>query len=236
MQRRTYQGQAHLEATDIELPLPKGFFVHDEGASRPGITHPNEGPEFQSVDYRAANIYRNHVVRRAIEEGGMPREDAESFGDKAMYTSPFIQNIMALSGGLHVYGCTIRLKINLPTGPETHIHMVYESKGRSAIDTYIRAHEEYHAMVLIPGAVTSLEARICSERENPIDFSQTPNEEVAADLNALDVLRRRGLSLSESDLVGRKELDRARFIYEIADYRNLTYLLSKVSPRLADWF
>ncbi len=66
---------AHLQATDLHVPLPEGWFYHDEGAIVQSIFLPREVPT--TIPSKVKKLLAEHDKRRLIEMEGVDPVTAE---------------------------------------------------------------------------------------------------------------------------------------------------------------
>ncbi len=183
---------AFFEVTGLSVPLPQGWHFHDEGASRPNIFADRDAP--QSIEARNIEIFLDHTIRYLTQVERMSPEDAYEVA-KSM-AEPFI--VAEIQSRKTQYGsCLPFLNVNYGDGPESHIHILYIDRGRPDFNVALRAHEEFHALKLIPSAVQSLEQHILDSQGASIDFGRISNQEVAAWCNAVFALHAHGMDVHE---------------------------------------
>lgn len=218
---------ATFEVSGISVPLPRGWYFHDEGSSKLDLLVPlSEGA--QTIEGRGLEVVTRHLIRYNIEVEGMDPEDAEQEAKHfALYSMGFAANLWTSARGVaSAKGTCLRYgPIDFGSGEETHLHLLYLDEGRSDINLKIRAHEEQHAMCHIPGAIEALERKIGEDRGTPIHFDRIRNEELAADCNAVHALAMRNFDLSEvqrydaeRDSSVARRFRRAIYIYEKGEY------------------
>jgi len=183
---------AFFEVTGLSVPLPQGWHFHDEGASKLSIFTNTDKP--QTIEARKLEIYLSHQVRYLTQVEGMSPEVARETGTSA--AMPFI--VAEIQSRKIQYGsCMPFLNVDYGNGPESHIHILYIDRDRLDFNVALRAHEEFHALKLIPHAIQSLEQHILASQGVSIDFGRISNQEVAAWCNAVFALRTHGMDTHE---------------------------------------
>ncbi len=232
---------ARFEISGLEVPLPNGWYFHDEGASRLDILIPrSEGP--QTIEGKRLEIITRHLTRYYLEVKNMNPADAYATARKsALYDFDCDKQLMdAAQGRRSMSGvCSIFGPLQFGSKEETHIHILYLDLGRKDINLRIRAHEEQHAITHIPGAIEMLEDKIKEERGTPIHFDRITDKELAADCNAVHTLTIKGFDLTDvyeydlkRDPVVAKRFKRAMYMYDRGDYSSFGFTANQLSSRI----
>jgi hypothetical protein len=229
---------AHFEISGIDVPLPEGWYFHDEGFSKYDSLSPRSaGP--QTITARSSAILVAHEKRYRQEVEGMDHEQAKDEASKFVFKNLGYEHLIAMEAigfaGSPSGMCLVYRTLPFPTGPEVHMHLMYIDEGRDDVNLSTQAHEEQHGISYLPGGLDILTAKITRDRGEPIQFDKIKDIEVAADLNSVHALVRRGFDLSEYHdsihIMGSKaakRVKRAIHIYETGDYSNFGFQLEQV--------
>ncbi len=237
------QQYATFEISQVTVPLPKGWYVHDEGMSKinlfapPGKAQTIEGRELEVIHQYRLRYYQQVELR--------VKGEAECRATEDLYASGLITAFLfsAMSNS-YVGGRTLKWgPIDFGKGEEVHIHLFYLDLGKDYLNLRTRAHEEQHAIAMIPGGIELLEDRIATERGKPISFARVRDAELAADCNAVHALRVRGFDVEKiyqenvrDDSVVAKRFKRAMHIYDTDDYKYTGFALAQLRSSLRSWF
>ncbi len=214
---------ARLTATGLDVPLPEGWRYFDEGASRPSLsTHPDVDG-FQTIEGRSLEIMLHHEHLYLDMHDHINPEEAPQYAVAAVLRKMRIFERLLHD---HTLGTTLLYEhADYGQGPTTYIHVLYLDEGIPEVNFWIRAHEEFHAIKMIPGALGLLEQNIAQERGKPLPFCRIKDEELAADCNAVHGLIRLGFDLGavlqyaqEKDQDLQNRIARAIQIYDHDEY------------------
>ncbi|MBI2655985.1 hypothetical protein HYX06_06200 [Candidatus Woesearchaeota archaeon] len=213
---------AFFEVTGLKVPLPEGWHFHDEGASRISLFADPDKP--QTIDGRVIQIFLNHRIRYLMQSG-ISHDEALTVAQEE--THPYV--LREMRNPLSQLGrCIAFPNINYGSGPETHLHILYTDQERDELNVALRAHEEFHAISKIPGAIQNLEQHFLSSHRVSVNFGKIHNEEVAAWCNAVFALHAHSMDPQQvypasqfGDDRFRRYFGRAMEIYDRAlNYKN----------------
>lgn len=201
---------ATIEVTGISVPLPRNWYFHDDGSigfnpllpqfSLPTakrkklvrtiktlVASNDDGSEKITLAGKRLEIQVQHLTRYFVE---VCQQDSDSAEKTALNSALF----MYLTSSKKVDSSNwqgeflVFNQFDFSRGRETHLHIFYYGSDRKDLDLFVRAHEEYHALSHIPGAVTLLEEKILKERGTTPQFRKIRNDEVAANCNGVHTL------------------------------------------------
>jgi hypothetical protein len=238
---KPHSNVATFEISGISVPLPEGWYFHDEGASKLDLlVSLSEGA--QTIAGRSLEVVTKHLTRYNVEVEGMDPEDAEQQAKQdALWKMGYgiRLKIDAFSDASVCGECLRYGPIDFGKGEETHVHLLYLDEGRQDVNLKIRAHEEQHAMRHIPGAIEALERKIEEDRGRPLHFDRIKDTELAADCNAVHALATRGFDLSEvyrydakRDSNVARRFKRATHIYHNDDYGYFGFAREKLGSTM----
>lgn len=216
--------EAYFEATNLHVPLPDGWFYHDEGKAIYESLPQTEKPQFFTIEDRLKSLKRDYV-ERAYSAGILSRE--QRISEIISIESEGLRLLEKSQKG-RLNGITLMIETpNVKGEEEVNIHVLYLRTEDPVFNLYSRAHEEAHAISLIPGGNGLLSEKIAQDRKykNPWSIENIADKEVAADYSALHVL---SMANTSKKLVQglvkegkREELSKAWELYQQGDKKIL---------------
>jgi hypothetical protein len=186
-----YIDNAVFEASRIVVPLPEGWHYHDEGASRVTIFSRDDEPV--TVEGRTSQILLQHETRYLIEVGKKCPEEA-----KREAAGKIIPIALRDFYSGDKYGRCIHLgPRDFGNGDEYHVHILYTDTGNPGFNLVTKAHEEFHAIKRIPGALQILDKKMGELHNLKVDLGRMRNEELAAFCNGACALDEHGMDSLE---------------------------------------
>ena len=186
---------AFFEATGLHAPLPEGWYYHDEEALVGVRKRPFSLPkEVRIPEVKLLEIVTQHESRYLTEVCGMKPEDALGKARNIAVEKYGLEVATWLLSDYFSLGMYFVYAKDFGKGKETHVHIFYIDDGIPEVTFQTRAHEEFHAIKSIPGALDRLEQHILQTQGLTVNFKDIKNEELAAYLNAVITLVARGMS------------------------------------------